>query len=182
MRNLLFVDVESTGLDPSYHEMIEVAALLTTPDASKILESYEAKIRPNFIARAHPRALEVNGYSEEEWRPEKCVQPGVVAVKLARMSKDVHLVGQNVSFDESFLTAFLVANLQEPKWNYHKVDLVALCWPLFASGLIEKTNLQNVAKFLGLNLEEQKHRAMADTQMAYAVYKSLMAYLTAKIA
>lgn len=179
MRNLLFLDVESTGLDPNYHELIEVAAVETTPDGLTLLDRFEAKLRPHFIKRAQPRALEVNGYNEKEWSQAGCAPAAIVASGMHALTKDCQLVGQNISFDEGWLTKLYEGQGYEPNWDYHKVDIVALCWPLYASGRIAKTNLKNVAEFLKLQVPEQKHRAMADVELARAVYVGLMTFYEA---
>ena len=178
MRDLAFVDVETTGLDSNYHELIEVAIQVTTPDGLTITERYEAKMRPHFIKRAHPRALEVNGYNEIEWNCNACSPREAVAATMHILTRDCQLVGQNIAFDEDWLTKLYASESYEPNWDYHKVDLVGMCWPLYASGRIPKTNLQIVAEYLNLQVPEQKHRAMADVELSRAVYIGLMKFYT----
>ena len=174
LQDLLFVDVETTGLDPTKHELLEVAARRTSPDGQTILGEYTAKLRPLNLAAAEPKALEVNKYSEEEWAPEKCVARDVVVKELHRIAQNCVLVGHNVSFDEGFLRAlFYQANLQPP-WGYHKVDTVALAWPLYVTKPdLEGVSLVKLAKYLELPTQPV-HRAAADVAACHALYMHLM--------
>lgn len=66
--DLVFVDVETTGLDPERHELLEVAAVRVHPHTLEPLDHASARVRPGRLADANPRALEVNGYTDEAWR------------------------------------------------------------------------------------------------------------------
>ena len=62
---LHFVDTETTGLDPHYHEMVSIAIITEFGDGR--IDRWYTKLRPRHIERAHPKALQVNGYTEEDW-------------------------------------------------------------------------------------------------------------------
>jgi DNA polymerase-3 subunit epsilon len=177
-RNLLFIDSETTGLDHTKHEMLEVAAILTSPNGLDILDAYEAKLFPIDIGAAEPQALKVNGYSEVEWAPEKCTDRGLVAGQLHRMSSNAILVGHNVSFDENFATVFLKSCGMTPPWHYHKIDTMCLAWPLFCARKIDYFNLDTLCAYF--KIPRTVHRAMADTKACRSVYLELMKILLAE--
>ena len=56
MEKLVFVDVETTGLDETRHEIIEIAVIRGS-------QTYHRKVQPQHIETASPRALEINGFS-----------------------------------------------------------------------------------------------------------------------
>ena len=173
LKDLLFIDVETTGLDPAKHELIEVAAIRTTPDGKSVLGKYEAKLLPKNIAGADPTALKVNGYTESEWSPDKCVDASEVATSLNRLGMDCVLVGQNVSFDEGFLLPLFKSVNLKPAWGYHKVDTVALAWPVYTTTNLEGLSLSKLCAFLGVTTVPN-HRAAADVEACRNVYVLLM--------
>lgn len=69
-KNRIWVDTETTGLDPNKHEIIEIAILresVLPGGGGAIVESWSTKIAPTRIEDAEPKALEVNGYDKERW-------------------------------------------------------------------------------------------------------------------
>jgi DNA polymerase-3 subunit alpha (Gram-positive type) len=171
-RNLLFLDSETTGLSADFNEAIEWACVLTKPDGITVIETYEAKVKPLHMDRFDAKAKEVNGYNEAEWADAP--PAALTAAGLHSIAKDAILVGQNVSFDEGFLTAFLKQRDLKPSWHYHKVDTMGLAWPLIKSGAIDGLSLANLAKWAGVE-QTKPHRAMSDVLCVQKVYLALMA-------
>lgn len=175
-KDLLFIDTETTGLDCTKHEVIEVAWILTSPDAKTVKEKFLARMMPLNIAAAEPKALEINGYTEEKWAASVLSTQGEVVGELMRVSRGTILVGQNVGFDEGFLKALLAQNGATPVWGYQKVDTIALAWPYYAMGKLGGLSLDKLCTFLGIK-QERKHSADADVESCYRVYQAFMARL-----
>jgi DNA polymerase-3 subunit epsilon len=174
LQDLLFVDTETTGLDATKHELLEVAAIRCSPDGSNIISMYEAKLKPLHLESAEPKALEINKYSAAEWTDDKCVKPEIVVDNLQKMAGNTVLVGHNVSFDEGFLTPMFTRLGMKAPWGYHKVDTVALAWPLFLYTDADGVSLEKVCRFLGVE-RAQAHRALADASACRDIYLKLMA-------
>jgi DNA polymerase III epsilon subunit-like protein len=67
-KKLAFIDLETTGMDPLKHEIIEIGCLLAKLDDKGQyveLESFELKVKPEHIETAEQEALRVNGYDED---------------------------------------------------------------------------------------------------------------------
>ncbi|MBP6912721.1 MAG: hypothetical protein KBB86_02185 [Candidatus Pacebacteria bacterium] len=70
---LAFIDVETTGLNPDKHELIQIGIVLAdqTWEGDKVtlkhVDEIELKIKPERISDADPQALRVNGYTPAEW-------------------------------------------------------------------------------------------------------------------
>lgn len=63
MKKILAVDVETTGLDPATHEIIQLAALIVIDD--KTVSSFCRTMRP--LSKAiDDKALEIHGYTREQ--------------------------------------------------------------------------------------------------------------------
>lgn len=170
-RQLLFLDSETTGLDPLHNEAIEWAGILTEPDGITVVKTFEAKVKPLHMDRFDARAKEVNGYNEAEWADAPPAE--FVAGAMLEISAGAILVGQNVSFDENFLTAFLKKHNYKTAWHYHKIDTMVLAWPLIKSGKIKGLSLVNLAEWAGIE-QVKPHRAMTDALCVQKVYNKLM--------
>ena len=173
-RDLIFVDVETTGLDCAVHEVIEVAWVITTPDAKTIKEKYHARMMPQHLERAQPRALEVNGFTKEAWEAGPLKTHAEVAQLFAGKAARKVMVGQNVGFDEGFFKEMLRGESLEPSWHYQKVDTCALAWPFYAAtDDLNGVSLEKLCAFLSIP-QERKHSADADVMSCYYVYLALM--------
>ena len=67
-RALVITDLETTGLDPLIHEVIDIGAVRVDQATLEIEATFSAKIQPLHIELASPIALEVNGYTPEAWK------------------------------------------------------------------------------------------------------------------
>lgn len=176
-RNLLFVDVETTGLDDRKHEIIETAYILTSPDGSSVKQTYLARTFPRRLEDAQPDALRINGFTAESWRSGPLSTFAEVAAEIKSVSHNAILVGHNVSFDEGFLKALLLSENLEPSWHYHKVDTSALAWPLFSTGAVPGLALSKVCAALSIP-QGRAHSADADALSCLRIYQVLMSRFT----
>lgn len=155
-RRLAFVDVETSGLDPTRHEIWEIAVVIrdwteqavgvvdgdvvvgSTADDAGSTRAWvpHDEIRvwqvPIDESLADPVALTVGGYYDRwigsrDWFPGEKVEPRVaVAQAFAALTHDAILIGANPTFDVEFLRRFLLANRACPGWHYRPVDVEAL--------------------------------------------------------
>lgn len=166
-KKLVFLDTETTGLDPRIHEILEIC--LMGIDGEVLFYS---KIKPQRIETAHPKALEINGYSEEDWAGAPTFDQ--VAEEIAKHLKWAVMAGHNISFDLGFIKAEIErANPELLKGlGYHLVDTVTLAYEQLCSCGLESLSLKNVCEFLGVGLSNA-HTATADTEACRRVYLKL---------
>jgi DNA polymerase III epsilon subunit-like protein len=151
----IFVDVETTGLDPSIHEIIEICVITEWQSGS--FEEWHTKIRPEHIETAHPRALEVNGYTAEAWR-DAPIMAYVINDIAARVSQGL-VIGHNVGFDVSFIAAALSSHgLRRP--SHRSFDTMALAYEHLP---IPKVSLDAIRSFFGWP-SKRAHTALQDTR------------------
>lgn len=100
MRNseIAFVDVETTGLNPEMHEIIEICIITGS-------KTYHTKIRPLRIQMADPFALSINGYNSKEWADAPTFEE--VHLQISKMLAGKTIAGHNVKFDIEFLNESL---------------------------------------------------------------------------
>ncbi len=126
-----FVDIETTGLDPDYHEIWEVG--LITPVLGQTvredgLVGWNEQIwqLPVDLSKADPMALNIGQYHDRRLPRGSLVPLDVFAAEFARDTRGLHLVGACVSFDADRLWRLLRANGECPMWHYHLIDVEAL--------------------------------------------------------
>jgi len=167
---LAFIDTETTGLDPTVHEVIEFAAIKVTPQGQRT--RYHTLIKPEHIETAHPKALQVNGYADDPSRWEDAPPLAAKADEISLFLANCILVGHNVSFDEAMLKgSFAQAglNLSLP---HRKIDTITLVYEhLFPLGL-RTASLDATRAFLGWSVEGG-HRAEKDAEDAERLYRLL---------
>lgn len=169
-----FIDTETTGLDASVHEIIEIAIITENGDGD--IKRWCTKIKPQRIEDADPKALEVNGYNEEDWRDAPTFQE-VYDTLWHMWCKDDIIVGHNIAFDAEFLR-------EEAKriWDCYrpdnfiprtKIDTVTLAHEhLTPMGLLS-LSMGSIRSFLDWSYEGA-HTALKDAEDCRKLYWCLL--------
>lgn len=165
MRDLVFIDLETTHLNPQVGEIIELALVRVTKDREI---RYVTKIRPERLHLAQKRALEINGYNEEEWQDAPLARD--VAGRVADLISEGLLVGHNVSFDFEYLEEFLHVHGQKFRASYRKIDTMTLAHEHLP--FLRSYSLSTLRDFFGLS-QEGAHRAEKDLDDMRSIYRRL---------
>ena len=173
---VVFVDTETTGLDPDQHQIWDIGLIVDDREYQWFLEVD--------LGRADARALEIGRFHERHPRghnPGKVDKPTnqtyQVAREVAKLTPGKHLVGAVPSFDEERLRKLLRANGACPEWHYHLIDVEALAvgW-LAAEGrtLIELPwDSEALSRAIGIEPTD-RHEALADARWAKAIYEAIL--------
>jgi len=176
---LAFVDVETTGLVPGYHEMIDVGVVLTDVEGREIDRLF-LRIQPEHPERTSEGARAVNAFEANRWRelgalpPKEAVERLVSFHHRAAGDKSVLLVAYNSHFDAAFLDHLFRG--QDRTWrelyHYFVLDLPSMAWSL---GLRQ---LDGSALTKALGVEDEPHVASEHTGLTGAevnvrVYRAL---------
>ena len=172
MMPLAFIDVETTGLDPTRHEIVEIGVVRVRGDTLAEIDRTDVRIRPQHLDRADPSALALNGYSEGAW--ENATDLAEALDFVAPLLGGAIMAGHNVSFDRGFLDAsWSRTGVRPPEMDHHVLDTATLAWPLLAAGLVDSLSLRDVCGRLGVSLEEP-HRALADAFRSLEVARRIL--------
>jgi len=172
-RRLLFVDVETTGFDPARHEIIEIAAVRVHPQLLYVERELVSRVRPQFPERCSAETAAINGFDPMLWDDAPDIYD--VLKRYVPLAEGCLLVGHNIGFDKSFLSAgFRRAGLEEPKMDHHVIDTASLAWPLAVVGALQSLSLGPVCDLLGIG-NEGAHGARRDVARTIEVYRRLMA-------
>lgn len=122
---VVFLDTETTGLDPDIEEMFEIAAIDGDTGDEFV---YRIEPLPEVVERMHPKAAEVNRYHERTTAPEwKWDSPHRVADDLHKLLTGAHIVGAVPDFDARFLTSWYKSlSYPVPRWHYHLIDIESM--------------------------------------------------------
>lgn len=129
--DLVFVDVETTGLDWDKHHVIEIAYMTEAMEKPVVVIpwGYDARANPLYTspiwANANPKAMAINKFYERY--PDGIPFSGDEAIhRMMNKMQDSTLVGANVRFDARMIEKFLGF---EP-WHHRLLDIEA-----YASGV-----------------------------------------------
>jgi DNA polymerase III epsilon subunit-like protein len=165
---LLFLDLETGGLDANRDEILEVGGVVTTSDGTLELGRIDARVRPLRPDQITDVARDINGYSAAGWRAARPL--GDVLAELLALASGTTLVGHNVCFDWGFILTALRAHGMVWSGNGRYLDTMALA-PLAAGGLADR-RLLTMAAHLGIPTAGA-HRALVDASMCRAVFLRL---------
>jgi DNA polymerase III epsilon subunit-like protein len=174
-KKLAFIDLETTGMDPLKHEIIEIGCLLAKLDDKGQyveLESFELKVKPEHIETAEQEALRVNGYDEANWMFAHTQQEALTMV--AQKCDGCVMVAQNVPFDYSFLlTGFMRHGIKDP-FFFAKLDTISIAYLRFRKDPEMKSfSLRSLCEKYGIK-NDRAHTALADIRATFEVFKKLM--------
>ena len=154
-------DLETTGLDPTRHEIIEIGAIRVNRD-SDVHDTFESLVRP--IKRIPKRITQINGISQDmvdhEGEPLE-----TVLRDFAEFIKDLPLVSFNADFDMAFLrNSARQHNIVIRNRVSCALKMARRAWPGRNS-----YRLRDLAKDGGLS-DGDTHRALGDCRRTVIVY------------
>jgi DNA polymerase-3 subunit epsilon len=172
MKPIVFLDLETTGLDPRRHEILEIGAVRVDPMTLAILAEAEVRVAPRRLEDAEPDALRVNGYAAKDWT--SALGLDVALGMIAPLLEGAILAGHNPSFDRGFLVeGWQQAGVTPPPMDYHLLDTASLAWPLYSAGAIEKLSLSTLCAHFGIE-RPSPHRALADAHASRELARRLL--------
>ena len=168
----VFLDTETTGLKPGpdHAEIIEIAMITETTEGS--VEYWCVKVAPQHIHTAHPKALEINGFTPEAWEDAWC--PVTIAPLVAEKLEGAIVVGHNVKFDLRFIQElFRSTDLASDLDHVAEIDTQDLARTYLKPTGLKSVSLVNCRKWLGWSTEGA-HTAMQDTEDCRRLYYTLI--------
>jgi len=164
------IDVETTGLSKSYHQITEIAAAKVR--CGKIIDSYQTLINPqvripSFITR-------LTGISNEMVKDAPKINE-VLPSFVNFLGEDI-FVAHNATFDFGFLDFNLKMHQGQNLLNQR------LCTKKLANRLLpdlERKRLLDLCEYFNVH-NEQAHRAMGDVQATATVFNKMLNILQDK--
>lgn len=178
---LAFVDVETTGLVPGWHEMIDIGLVLTDLEGVP-LDSLFVRIQPEHPERLSEGAREVNAFDADRWRELGALTPAQAADSIVRFrrrvaaGRDVLMVAFNSPFDTAFLDHLFRGSGRTWRelFHYFVLDVPSMAWAL------GRRELTGSALSAALGVVDEPHVAADHTGVTGAslnarLYRALLA-------
>lgn len=190
----IFLDIETTGLNPMRHKPINIAFRILDLGSGEDIGSYESIIRQSKEVwdSKDPSSIAINGFTWEEVMKGK--DPESIGNEIVSLLSSLGIrrgqavfICQNPAFDRGFFNQLVDVYVQELlNWPYHWLDLASMFWAVFflksqkeGVPLPEKMSLSknDIAKYYGLPMEEDPHRAMRGVDHLISCYRKVLNFL-----
>lgn len=179
-RLLAHIDVETTGLIPGYHEMIDIGLVITDVQGNKI-DSLYLLIQPEHPERLQPGAYECNAFNAEKWKERNAfsIDDAVDSILSFHQrvcgDKQVLMVSYNSHFDSAFLDHLFrhAGHSWREMYHYFILDIPSMLWGMgytdpLADDFMEYYQVKDephVAEF---------HTGITGAMLNVRIYKALM--------
>ncbi len=178
-RDLAFIDIETTGLDPRKHEIIEIAVLRVsqewTPENKPVFiekSLWTTRIKPTHLETADTVSLKISGYTATLWKEAISIQEALI--EFAKKTEGAIMVAHNVAFDAGFLDTHLALHEIQNLMHYHRLDTVSMAYAkLHNDPLVARYSLNELCKYFGI-VNENPHTAPADVRADFELFKKLI--------
>lgn len=158
---IVFTDIETTGLNPNVHEIIEIGYVILEEGKKPLY--YSSKIKARRLSVADSKALLVNGYDHEEWITARGLNE--VINEYIKRTDGAYFCAYNATFDWSFLqnTGALF------KLNYHRLDLMSIVFAKTGKVM----SLKEACDHFNIEREPAIHRALDGAKKVFSVYQKI---------
>lgn len=189
----IFLDIESTGLNPSSHRVIEIAFKIVDLSTGDVLLSYERIVKQPLEVwnKSDPTSLEINGFTWD--RLQQGISEEEVAKEIIQIFREHEIIRgksiyicQNPAFDRTFFTQLIDIPTQESyQWPYHWLDFASMFWALFVQSIHqnqqdypEELNLSKnaIAALFGLPIETHPHSAINGVNHLILCYRTVIGF------
>ena len=134
-RLLAHIDVETTGLVPGYHEMIDIGLVITDVQGNKI-DSLFILIQPEYPERLQQGAYDCNAFNAELWQKrgaltiDEAVNEILSFHKKVCGDKQVLMIAYNSHFDSAFLDHLFrhTDHSWREMYHYFILDIPSMLW------------------------------------------------------
>ena len=169
MQKLIFLDTETTGLDPKIDEIIQIACVKVDDleffeiNQEQIFHSY---VKPSVGINMH--SFRIHGISEEFLKDKPTFDQ--ISTNLVNFISSNVIVAHNASFDMGFLNrALSKAGLQS--LDNKVIDSLVVARRMFKG---QAVGLDRLPKLLGIPFNRNLHSALEDAIILAKVYAAMM--------
>ncbi len=170
LQKVIVVDLEMSGLTPGTHGILSIGAVRLTTD-----DEYYSELRLEPMQTFNPKALEINGFSEQECFDQsklgqkegvKCFYDWVEKQRKDFGGDLAILAGHNVHCDMNFLKSV------KDSWPFKYRILDAHGFALGKYGV--SLSSEQLCDYLKVEREEEIHNALSGARMAKRLLRKMI--------
>jgi polyribonucleotide nucleotidyltransferase len=167
-RDLVVIDVETTGVDTALADLVEVAGVRISK--GKVTDRWSSLVKPPRPIVGH----QMHGLTDKD--VAKAPSPAEAAQQLLDWAGDAILVGHNVGFDLGFLSEALGGREFVPGTYLDTLVIARDAYPVGP----EAYKLTDLSRFFGIELQAS-HRALPDAEATAELVSRFAADLPGRI-
>ena len=173
---LAHIDVETTGLIPGYHEMIDIGMVMTDLSGN-IIDSLFLRIQAKHPERLDPGAFKVNLYNYKKWEESGALTSGEAVNRIiafsnrVRGNKKVMMIAHNSHFDSAFIDHLFRSEGRswEDIFYYYVLDIPSMAWGLGVTH-------NQIMDYYKIKDEPPIHAGNTGAMLNVRVYKGILRY------
>lgn len=192
----IFLDIETTGLDPYQHRPIDIAFQVIDLRVDEVVAQYQQLISyPKEVWDRHdPESLKINGYTYHDiLSGKKSSEVSLEVIQTITNLKiqrgNAFFLCQNPAFDRAFFDHIVPVYTQEELyWPYHWLDLASIYWAslvrdqrLKGAALQDFVDLSKntIAQQFNIPIEKTPHRAINGVLHLVECYYAVIKHISA---
>lgn len=164
------IDVETSGLNPGYHQIMELAIIPVGENwGGKLDDALHLRLR---VSKFDKEALKINGLRPLEGLTREEGHKAFYEWKIKNGIPKIVALGHNVVFDLSFMSNWLPSN--DNSLHYIHYDSMQLALAINAKKKVfQGVSLKKIAETLEIK-NEMPHSSLSDAITALNCYKAMI--------
>lgn len=172
LRDILLIDLETSGTDPQRHGIVQLAAIRL--DQVELIEHshYVSYVRMDDEDEFDPEAGSINKIDELAGRSQFTPSLSTVLGELQTFAhpSEVILSAWNGAFDLGFLLRAYQRTGRPWLWDFHMLEIWSLAWLLFPD--MTSPNLVKICE--RLDVPYKPHEALSDVRMEAEILRKMV--------
>ena len=183
-KDILLIDLESTGLDPIKHEIIQLAAILLDKKTLKEKKFFTTYVRPIKWKTRDPEAMQVNKISYEQLKLAPKLDAVIAEFHALFDARKVIISHYGGPLDMDMLRAAYKKTGKKFEFDHHYFNLWALFFSyvsahekIFKKNKFTGFGLDDFIRYFKIRLPEDRHDALTDCRVEAEVLRKVMVAL-----